>query len=128
MENEAPGNKGKQEYQILERSYQWSLKVIELCYKLPDNKLGKILFNQLVRSSTSVASNLVEGSSGLSKKDFLKCFGIALKECNESKLWLRYIVDTKIIGINCLSSIVQEAVEISKIIGSIIVNTKRNMK
>lgn len=121
-------NEVKQEYPILERSYQWSLKVIDLCYKLPDNKLGKTLYHQLVRSSTSVAANLVEGSSGLSKKDFLKCFGIALKECNESKLWLRYIGDTKIIDMQNLTKIIQEAKEISKIIGSIIVNTKRNMK
>jgi len=119
---------GKKDYPILERTYQWSLSVIELCYKLPDVKLGKVLFHQLVRSSTSVAANLVEGSSGLSKKDFLKCFGISLKECNESKLWLRYIVDTKLLEANLVENILQEATELAKIISAIIIKTKTHLK
>lgn len=118
----------KNEFPILERTYQWSLKVIQICYKLPDVKLGKVLFHQLVRSSTSVAANLVEGSSGLSKKDFLKCFGIALKECNESKLWIRYIVDTKLLEGSLVDNILQEANELAKIISAIIIKTKTHLK
>jgi len=118
----------KKEYPILERAYQWSLGVVQLCHKLPEIPLSKILFHQLVRSSTSVAANLVEGSSGLSKKDFLKCFGIALKECNESKLWLRYIIDTNLLESILVEHILQEADELAKIISSIILKTKTHLK
>ncbi len=52
------------------------------------------LFDQLVRSVTSIGANLVEGYAGASTNDFLKFNIIALKSANEAKYWLCLIRDT----------------------------------
>jgi four helix bundle protein len=116
---------GKKEYKISKRAYIWSNQVIDICEMLPETSLSKIIFNQLVRSSTSVAANTVEADAGLSKKDFIKCLGIALKECNESKVWLQYIIDRKLVDTNKAKEIQNEAIEISNILATIIIKSKQ---
>lgn len=112
-------------YNISERAYEWSKEVIDVCELLPEHRLGRIIYNQLVRSSTSVSANSVEADSGLSRKDFIKCLGISLKECNESNMWLRLIIDKKLISRSKVQPLQEEAVEISKIFASIILKAKR---
>ncbi len=46
------------------------------------------LFDQLIRSSSSIGANLVEGTAGVSNKDYINYNGIALKSANETKYWL----------------------------------------
>jgi len=82
------------------------------------------LFDQLVRSSTSIGANLVEGKSGVSTKDWIKYFGIALKSANETKYWLCLIRDTMNVSKEKTNELIKEADEISKIIASIIINKK----
>jgi four helix bundle protein len=115
----------KKEYKISKRAYVWSNNVIDLCEKLQETTLCRILFRQLVRSATSVAANIGEADAGLSKKDFRKCLGIALKECNESKVWLQYIIDRKLTDTSMAKEIQSEAIEISKILATIIINSKK---
>lgn len=112
---------------IAERAYEWSLQVIRLCKLLPKSFLSEIIFRQLVRSATSVAANLVEGGAGLSKKDFTKCYGISLKECNESKLWLRYISDTDLLTFDQVKPLLQESHEIANIIAAIVIKSRRTL-
>ena len=82
------------------------------------------LFDQLVRSSTSIGANVVEGSSGSSKKDWIKFLIIALKSANETKYWLCLIRDTMQVSKEEINKLIIEAEEISKIIASIIVKSK----
>lgn len=83
---------------------------------------------QLIRSSTSVAANLAEGQSGSSKKDFINFNNIALKSANESKLWIRMIVDALEPGESLREALkvsVNELEEIANIIASIILSAKK---
>lgn len=116
---------GQKEYKISKRCYLWSLEVIELCEQLPRSDLGRIIFRQLVRSSTSVAANNVEADSALSVKDFRKCLGIALKECNESRVWLQYILDRKLALSERILPVVHENEEIGRIMASILIKSKK---
>lgn len=115
----------QKEYKISKRCYQWSLEVIELCEHLPRSDLGRIIFRQLARSATSVAANNVEADSALSVKDFRKCLGIALKECNESRVWLQYILDRKLISAEKVLPVIQENEEIGSIMASILIKSKK---
>ena len=45
------------------------------------------IFDQLLRSATSIGANVVEGGSGSTKRDFINFFHIALKSANETKYW-----------------------------------------
>ena len=115
----------QKEFKISKRAYNWSLEVIDLCEQLPRTDLGRIIFRQLVRSATSVAANNVEADAALSIKDFRKCLGISLKECNESKVWLQYIVDRKLISSDLVLNVIQENQEIGKIMASILIKSKK---
>ena len=82
------------------------------------------LFTQLVRSATSIGANVIEGKSGSSKKDWKNFYVIALKSANETKYWLCLIRDTMEVSKAKLNEMIIEANEISKIIASIIINSK----
>ncbi len=49
--------------------------------------IDRVIIVQLVRSSTSVAANMMEASESVSKRDFVNKLGIALKEAKESEYW-----------------------------------------
>ena len=68
-----------------------------------------------------------EAEYGDSKSDFIHKLSIAQKECNESIYWLELLLKTDIIFLEEFDSIYFDAVELNKIITSIINSTKRNM-
>ena len=55
---------------ILDRTFQFSLKVIDLYKQLNDDK-EYIISKQLLRSATSIGANVHEASAAFSKKDCL---------------------------------------------------------
>lgn len=81
-------------YNIKHRCYYFSKHVVSFVSYSKYDKVFYSMFDQLVRSSTSIGANVVEGSSGSSKKDWLKFLIIALKSANETKYWLCLIRDT----------------------------------
>ena len=91
--------------------------------------LSKIISNQadgrqLIRSSGSVAANYIEANESLSKKDFYHRIKICKKEAKESYLWLRLldISDRKLeVERNRFK---KEAMELTKIFGSIVNKSK----
>ncbi len=109
-------------YNIRHRAFYFSREVIEFVKMSRYEKVFYSMFDQLVRSATSVGANLAEGKAGSTRKDWKNYFLIALKSANETKYWLCLIRDTmdetdkkKII------ELINEADEISNIIASIIV-------
>jgi four helix bundle protein len=68
----------------------------------------------------------VEGAAGASKNDFINFYVIALKSANETKYWLSLIKESLEVDKIYLSELINEANEIANIIGSIIVNSKKN--
>ena len=82
------------------------------------------MFDQLLRSATSIGANVVEGRSGSSKKDWKNFYVIALESSNETKYWLCLISETMEISKSKINELITEADEISKIIASIIINAK----
>lgn len=87
----------------------------------------RILGRQLLKAGTSIGANVEESQAGQSKADFVSKYNIALKESRETIFWLRLIRETISLKMEEIDNLIQEADEISRIIGSIIVNTKRNL-
>ncbi len=112
-------------YNIKHRAFYFSKDIILFIQNQRYERIHFSLFDQLIRSATSVGANLVEGIAGSSKNDFLKFNIIALKSANETKYWLCLIRDTLEIDKLKIEKLVSEANEISKIIASIVINSKR---
>lgn len=111
-------------YDIKHRAYIFSREVVGYVGEVKFDRIYFSIFDQLVRSATSIGANLVEGRAGTTKKDFLNYYAIALKSANETKYWLCLIRDTLDIDKNRIKGLLDEADEISKIIAKIIISTK----
>lgn len=127
MENEFVANVEESEkvYNIRHRCFHFSKEVIGFVRIAKVDRIFFSVYEQLVRSATSIGANVVEGGAGSSKKDFINFFTIALKSANETKYWLCLIRDTMEVDKNVISKLVVEADELSKIIARIILNAKQ---
>lgn len=116
-------NDGGRPYNIRHRCFYFSKEVVLFVRQCKYDRVLSSLFDQLVRSATSVGANVVEGSAGSSKRDWRKFYVIALKSANETKYWLCLIRDTiEDVNKEKLRELIQEADELSKIIASILIS------
>ena len=111
-------------YNIRHRCFHFAKEVMTFVSCCKYQKIHFSIFDQLIRSATSVGANVVEGASGSSKKDFVNLLCIALKSANETKYWLCLIRDTIEVNKGKLDELLKEAEEISKIIAAIILSAK----
>ena len=114
---------------IKERTFDFAVEIVHLCQDF-DKTPGttRTLGRQLLRSGTSIGANVEEAQAGQSRADFISKYSIALKEARESIYWLRLLKATGICTDGqpeTLENLRQEAEQIARIIGSIIVNTKK---
>ncbi|HEV7744862.1 MAG TPA: four helix bundle protein [Pyrinomonadaceae bacterium] len=111
---------------IRERTFEFSLRIIRLCQGLQEQAgVSRTLSWQPLRSGTSIGANVEEAQAGQSKLDFISKNAIALKEARETIYWLRLLAAAKIVPAKRLVELQNEAVELSKIIGAIIVSAKK---
>lgn len=117
-------NEGEKPYNIRHRCFFFSKEILFFVKDCKYEKVYSSLFDQLVRSATSIGANVVEGKAGSSKKDWNKYLVITLKSANETKYWLCLIRDTQEVSKEKVNELIKEADELSKIIASIIINAK----
>jgi len=75
-------------YNIKHRRYQFSKEIVQFVSAAKFERIHFSIFDQLIRSGTSIGANIVEAKSGSSTKDFRNFYTIALKSANETKYWL----------------------------------------
>lgn len=110
---------------IKERTFQFAIQIVRLCQQLDDRSgVWRVMGKQLLRSGTSIGANVEEAQAGQSKADFISKYNIALKEARETVYWLRLLRETALADPDAMNNLIQEASELSRIIGAIIVNTK----
>jgi four helix bundle protein len=114
-----------QEPEIVERTFQFALMIVNLCRQLDrGDGVLRTISRQLIRSGTSVGANVTEAQAGHSRADFIAKMSIALKESRETLYWLR-IIERSYATIPT-SKELQEADELSRILGAIVRNARRN--
>lgn len=112
-------------YDIKQRCYQFSKEIVLFISNARYDRIYFSVFDQLLRSGTSIGANIIEAKSGSSTKDFRNFYNIALKSANETKYWICLMRDTILLDEKeKLNKLLNEADEISKIIASIIINLK----
>ncbi len=101
------------------------INMVRFLHKEKDKCLGS-LYNQVLRSGTSITANIAESQFAQSPADFITKLHIALKEANETRKWLNMLRSA-----NCLTSYQYDSMnaDLSEIIAMLVssVNTsKRN--
>jgi four helix bundle protein len=114
-------NNFKQEFK--KRCFNFSIATINLCKTLPKDITLPII-SQLIRSSTSIGANIVEGGNSTSKKEFINYFQISLKSASETIYWLELLKEINVNYEKQINFLINECTEIKKIISTIILNTK----
>jgi four helix bundle protein len=95
---------------------------------LNDEKKEYVLSEQLLKSDTSIRAIIRESLKGESKLDFIHKLGIAQKVCYETLYWLELLFATEIINKNEFDTIYPDVDRIMKLLRSIIISTKTNLK
>ena len=118
----------KHKIKLKDRTYQYSIKMIEFLDNLSKDNSTRIISKQLLRSATSIGANIIEAQASSSKKDFTKYFNYSLKSANESVYWLSLLKDAKKINNYQIEYLLNETKELAKILGSSILTLKGKNK
>jgi four helix bundle protein len=112
---------------IKERTFRFSVSIVRFSQPLSEKPgVMRILAGQVLRAGTSIGANVEEAQAGQSKADFVSKYSIALKEARETIYWLRLLRECDNRVDNDCQQLLQECDEISRIIGRIIVNAKKD--
>ncbi|MDZ4711466.1 MAG: four helix bundle protein [bacterium] len=94
---------------------------------LPINIAGKVISNQLLRSSTSVGANYRAACRSRTKAEFISKIRIVEEEADESLYWLELINDSKLIDTKRIENLINESSQLTAIFTSIGKTTKYNL-
>ena len=127
MEDQMGNGKAMNPEVMKDRTKKFAKQIILLCRKMPKNREGNLIGNQIFRSGSSVASNYRAACRGRSKAEFIAKMGIVEEEADETLFWLEVIEEVEIFKKDSISSLMQECNEILSIVVSSI-NTARKRK
>ena len=94
--------------EIEDRLIDFAVRVIRVADALPKSPAGKHIANQLLRSGTSPAPSYAEARGAESNADFVHKLRIALKELNESCVWLKVVVRAELMPSKLLNDLIDE--------------------
>jgi four helix bundle protein len=112
---------------IKDKSFVFAIRIVRLYHYLGTEKKEYVLSKQLLRSGTAVGALVREAQNAESSKDFIHKLGIAQKECDETSYWLELLKETDYIANKEFESINNEAIELLKMIRSIIITMKKKL-
>lgn len=113
---------------LIDKSIVFAARIIKLHRYLIKNKKETIISKQIVRSGTSIGANINEANYGQSKADFIAKLHIALKETAETEYWLRLLVMSEYITADMGKSLLEDCLEIKRILIASINTAKGDSK
>jgi four helix bundle protein len=112
---------------VKDKSFQFAIKIVRVYQFFVTEKNEYVLSKQLLRSGTSVGAMIREAEHAETKRDFIHKMAIAQKEINESIYWLELLKETDYLDQGEFESLNTDAVEIIKLLTSILKSTKTNI-
>ena len=103
------------ENDLKERTKEFAHRCVKLCLALPASDLGNHVRRQLIRCSTSVASNYRAVCVAQSKADFASKVSTVIEEADESCFWMEFITEEHLLGENQVHSLLEEGKELTAI-------------
>ncbi len=116
----------KKENPLLDKSLKFAARIVKLHKYLLKEKHESIISKQIIRSATSIGANANEAIYGQSKADFLAKLHISLKETAETEYWLRLLVLSDYITETEGQSLINDCLEIKRILIATLNTSKQN--
>ena len=101
--------------ELKKRTKGFAHRCVKLAMALPDTPLGNHIQGQLIRCSTSVASNYRASCIAQSKASFISKLSIVIEEADESIFWLEFILDENLLKKYIVEPLMKEAEELTAI-------------
>ena len=101
------------------------IKMVQFLNKEKDRCLSS-LYNQILRSGTSISANIGESQFAQSPADFVTKLHIALKEANETRNWLNMLKSADCLTTSQFDSMNTDLSEIIAMLVSSLNTSKRN--
>ncbi|MBN1550456.1 four helix bundle protein [bacterium] len=113
------------EAQMKQRTKEFAKEIIRLCRKLPHNREGRLIGDQIFRSGTSIASNYRASCRARSTAEFISKLSVVEEEADETLFWLEIIDE---IGIDEKVSVDLLKKECNEVISIIVASIKTARK
>ena len=110
------------------RTTEFALRIIKLFSALLKTTEAQVLGKQLIRSGTSIGAHYREARRAKSTLDFINKIEGALQELDETCYWLELIEKSGLITAKRLASLRIEAVELTKILVTVVKRAKEKLK
>jgi four helix bundle protein len=114
----------KRENIIQQKSFAFAIRIINLYKYLYDEKRELVLSKKLLKSVTSIGSNVEEAFGSQSDNDSLSKMSIAYKESEETLHCLNLLFEKKYLDKEQFESLHNEAEELCRIIEKIQITMK----
>jgi len=112
------------ERDLKKRTKESAHRCVKLSLALPQTPLGKHIKRQLIKCSTSAASNYRAACIAQSKADFVSKLSIVIEEADEARFWLEFLVEEDLLDKKKVASLLNEAKELT----AIFVASRKTMK
>ena len=109
------------------KSFSFAIRIVNL-YKTLISRNEYVISKQVLRSGTSIGANIREAKNAESKADFIHKMAISQKEADETLYWLELLQATNYLSNEEFASLNNNGVEVLKLIKSIIITSKNNIK
>lgn len=109
---------------ILDMSFAFAVRIVELSNYLANEKKEYVLSRQVLRSGTSIGANVKEAVVAQSRKEFIAKLNISLKEANETEYWIQLLHATGYL--DDVDSVLEDNRNIIRVLTSIIKSTNNN--
>ena len=113
---------------LIDKSISFAARIVKLHQHLIKDKKETVISKQIVRSGTSIGANINEANYGQSKADFISKMHIALKETAETEYWIKLLYMSEYIDDRMSNSLLDDCLEIKRILISSINTAKENNK
>jgi four helix bundle protein len=101
--------------ELRERTKRFAHRCVKLALALPNTPLGNLVRGQLLRCSTSVASNYRAACLAQSRAHFVSKISVVAEEADESGFWLQLIIDQALLERPRVAPLLNEANELTAI-------------
>lgn len=113
--------------ELKQRTKKFALRAINLGNALPNSELGRIVKKQLFRCGTFVASNYRAACRSKSILDFIAKIALVEEEADESAFWLEIIIETSLLKVELVATLLDEANQIVAIMVSSRKSARQNL-
>lgn len=112
---------------LLYQSLNFATKIIKLQNILLKEKKESIISKQIIRSATSIGTNINEANYASSKADFISKLHISLKEYAETEYWLHLLEKAEYIDKKYANELIYDCLSIKKMLVSSLNTVKSNI-